>query len=211
MALRLQWGCKVFASDMWCLRPTAVFGKDASGAALSHSEGKTRFRNILFLNEQLPKNTIFCNRTRQIEDWAHIFRLARHWPRLAPKPTWISHLIKESWFLGANMLAVVFSNTWDGNLCKIQCAAEGFLWRDFCRRQNSEVKGLCCITGTYSTIAQTFTHKQIWLTRWVWNGNLSSHCIVKSCAAYRCVYSVCLGCVYSESTSQWVVWMTSRS
>lgn len=127
MALRLQWGCKVFASDMWCLRPTAVFGKDASGAALSHSEGKTRFKNILFLNEQLPKNTIFCNRTRQIEDWAHIFRLARHWPRLAPKLTWISHLIKESWFLGANMLAVVFSNTWDGNLCKIQCAAEGFL------------------------------------------------------------------------------------
>lgn len=119
-ALRLQRGSKVFASDMWCLRPTAVFGKDASGAALSHSEGKTRFRNILFLNEQLPKNTIFRHRTRQTEDWAHIFRLARHWPRLAPKPTWISHLIKESRFLCADMLAALFSSSWDGNLCKIQ-------------------------------------------------------------------------------------------
>ncbi len=156
-ALRLQWGCKVFASDMWCLRPTAVFGKDASGAALSHSEGKT-LQNILFINEQLPKNTIFRNRTRQIEDWAHIFRLARRWPRLAPKPTWISHLIKESWFLGANMLAAVFSNTWDGEKYV-------FLGRDFCRWQNSEVKGSCCITGTYSTNIHTqtdLTHSLKW-------------------------------------------------
>ncbi len=59
-ALRLQGGCKVFASDMWCLRPTAVFGKDASGAALSHSEGKTRFRIYCFSMSSCLKTLYFA-------------------------------------------------------------------------------------------------------------------------------------------------------
>jgi len=50
----------VFASDMWCLRPTAVFGKDASGAALSHLEGKTRFKIYCFSMSSCLKTLHFA-------------------------------------------------------------------------------------------------------------------------------------------------------
>lgn len=110
-------------------------------------------QNILFLNEQLPKNATFCNRTRQIEDWAHIFRLVRHWPRLPPKQTWIfiwsrrvGSLVPACWLQFSQTLEMATSVKFS--------VLQRFFQEGFCRWQNSGVKGLCCFPDKYKT-AQT--------------------------------------------------------